>query len=172
MTPDAALNPSSGGSDMCSAVFQLMDLFLGVRAKKTSGSRTPATVLLTLPPITLHWILYSDTVLVLCVVNRKALQDDTGLVWKHLLFERLRYCNELNRDWGCLCSDQQHIASVSVDEPWNSHRALSCCCFHWNIQFVTIKNSSICTLKEWSLLSFLLSLLAVTWWVHSVSRTL
>ncbi len=67
-----ALNPSLDGSDMCSAVFQLtLGLFLGVYAKKTSeSSRAPATVLLTLPPIMLHLILYSDTVI--CVMNRKA----------------------------------------------------------------------------------------------------
>lgn len=75
-----------------------MGLFLGAHAKKMSGSRAPASVLLTLPPVGLHLGLYSDIVTVLRVMNREALQDDTRVIRRHLLFECLGYCNELNRD--------------------------------------------------------------------------
>lgn len=50
-----------------------MGLFLGAHAKKMSGSRAPASVLLTLPPVGLHLGLYSDIVTVLRVMNREAL---------------------------------------------------------------------------------------------------
>lgn len=71
-------------------------------------------------------------------------QELEGLTGWHWAIETpvvcLGYCKDVNHDWGCLCSDQQHIAPVSMDQLWNSHRALCCCCFHWKMQFVTLKD--------------------------------
>lgn len=92
------------------------------------------------------------------------------MIWRHLLFECLGYCNELNRDWGCLCSDQRHIAPVSADEPWNSHRALgwfhkerSVCHFsRLGLDFFRVISIHYAHAHEsyWSPLSLFLSLLA------------
>lgn len=48
-------------------------LFLGLYANKTPRGRSPATVLLILPVIMLHFHPHSDAVMVLCVMNGKAL---------------------------------------------------------------------------------------------------
>ena len=65
---------------------------------------------------------FPRSLLLFCVI--RTLQDGPVSLHRHLLVECVGFCRDLNRDWGCLCSGQRHIVSVSASEPWNSQEAL------------------------------------------------
>lgn len=102
--------------------------------------------------------------------GEKGLHDDTGL-------RRNTCCLNVRvfvMTWTVTEGAHADTSSTSVlwcvDEPWNSHWALACCCFHWKgpdyfqIYLNTVSAYTITKLR--CVLSFLLSLTGMKWWIR------